>query len=239
MSDTTPTGPQLRNSDPLNADQLLEELQLQNEDLLKRAAELLKTAAEWQSAPPISSEQEAEDLAAFMKQVSALAGEKGTANSRREIQKKPYTTCADVVQRYYMDKLIKPFMTPMIDLKAKANSWLEKKRLAAEEKRKQEEAAARAKLEQARTAEEVKAAAKDLKQATAPAKAGAVKSDFGASLHQTSRWDFDVVDITKVPAKFLIVDRAAVMAYIRTGKPENPVTIPGINVKRVTQAVGG
>ena len=244
MTDTQTAAPALRNFDPLDSVALAESLVLENQDLIDRAAELKKVAEEWIAAGAIQDETEAEDLAAFLKQINNLVGDKGTANVRRTTMKTPYDTCAGVVQRFFIDQ-VKNVLDTTGDKKSLrnqllglANGWLTKKRLDDEKKKAEEAAAARAALESAKTAEEVKAASKQLQEAVAPPKAGKVKSDFGAGIHQTSRWDFDVIDITKVPQKFLVVDRTAVMAYIKTGTEKDPVKIEGITVKRVTGAVG-
>lgn len=225
------------NFDPLNETILREVLTQENQDILDRAKELLPLAEQWEKAPALASDEEAQDLADFMKQVALLAGDKGSANTRREARKKPYDAAAAVVQRFFMDGVIKPFLPQMTALKAKANAWLDHKRKLAEAEQRRKAEEAKKAMEAATTAEQVKQAATLAKAAAAPVK-GTVKSDFGSGMHQTSRWDFEVEDIAKVPHKFLVVDRSAVMAYIRTGSPEKPVTIEGIKVLRVTSAVG-
>jgi len=229
--------PALPNFDPLDPVQLAEALAEENKDLIERAAALLEKAKEWEAAPAIADAEEAQDLADFMRQVANLVGDKGSANVRRVARKGPFDVLANTVQTFFKDKLLDPFAPFRPKLVAKANAWLALENARLEKERLRLAAEAAAKLAAATTADQVKTAAKEIKAAAAPVKAG-VKSDFGSSLHQTSRWDFEIVDIAKVPAKFLTVDRVAVMAFIKTGTPKEPVKIEGITVKRVTTAVG-
>lgn len=227
-----------RNFDPLNEEVLAAALEEENADLLKRAAELLKTGADWDKVETIDNDEDAQDLAEFIKQVNMLSGDKGTANVRRETRKKPYDACGKVVQTFFKTKLIDDCEALRKRLLAKATAYVAAKRAAAEAEARRLKAEAEAKAAAAQTPAEIKAASAMMKEADKVAGSGKVKSDFGAGLHSTSRWDFEVTDITKVPAKFLTVDSTAVMAFIRTGTVEKPVSIEGILVKRVTSAVG-
>ena len=228
--------PALPNFDPMNEEVLGAALADENQDLIKRAADLLKTGADWLEQPDIDNDDDAQDLAEYIKQLSMLSGEKGVANVRRETRKKPYDACAKIVQTFFKTKLIDDCEDMRKKMLAKALVYVAKKKAEAEAKRLKAEAEAKAAA--AQTPQQIKEASAMMKQADKIAGAGNVKSDFGAGLHSSSRWDFDVIDISKVPTKFIVVDRSAVMAFIRTGTVENPVKIEGILVKRVTGAVG-
>lgn len=227
-----------RNFDPMSTEMLSSALEDENKDLVDRAKELLKTAEEWQLAPDIDNDEDAADLADFLKQVNNISGEKGQANIRREARKGPYDACSKIVQTFFKTKIIDDLETKRKALAAKANKYLADKRAKAEAEAKRLKDEAEKKAREAQTPEQIKEASAMLKTADKVAKSGGVKSDFGAGLHSTSRWDFDVIDISKVPTKFLVVDRTAVMAYIRTGTVENPVKIEGIRIFRATTAVG-
>jgi hypothetical protein len=58
-----------------------------------------------------------------------------------------------------------------------------------------------------------------------PKEAAPVRTETGTSSY-VSTWDFEVEDITKVPAKFLMVEAAAVKNAIRAGVRE----IPGLKI---------
>ncbi len=228
-----------RNYDPLNETVLADDLANENADIVARAKGLTAKAEEWEAFGPITNDEDAADLADFLRQVQELSGDKGTANVRREKRKGPYTVCAQVVQDFFKKGIIDGLEAKRKTLLAKGNAWIEKKRKAAEAESQRLAAEARKKMEEAKTAEQVKAAAATMKAAEAAAKPTGVKSDFGSKIHQTSRWAYEVLDITKVPTKFLAVDSTAIMAFVKTGSPENPVTIPGVRVYRATSAVGG
>lgn len=233
------SGTALKNSDPFNLTELETRLAFENEDLVKRAIELKAMAEKWEKAPPIASEGEAEDLAAFMKQCAQLVGDNGSGNVRRTALKKPYDDCAGTVQTFFKTKILDLLAPHQKAILAKANAWLDKKRADAAAAAKILADEARKKMEEARSAADVVTAGKMLKEAEAAAKPAAVRSDFGAKIHQTSRWDFDVIDASLIPRRYLVLDRTAVMAFIKTGTEKDPVTIAGITVKRVRNAVGG
>lgn len=217
------------NFDPLSEEQLLATLTDENSDVVKRAKALTDTCDAWDKVAVIETAKTAEALTEFLSQIGTCTE---TAETRRKAKKGVYDVCAKVVQKFFKADLMDGLETRATPLRKKLNTYLDGVRKAKEAEAKRLEDEARAKLAAAATSAEVKAATSDLKGAQKFAKSAGIKTDFGASAHQTMRWGFDIEDITKVPTKFMVIDVTAVMAFIRTGTPENPVTIPGLKVKR-------
>lgn len=229
------------NFDPLNERDVLSALELENEDILQRTKELTPKLDEWAAAlakveGKNLGDDNAADLTDFLNQVGSTWT---LADNRRDKKKRTYDVVAKVVQTFYKGKILDFLDGKRAPLKAKLSAWIEseKARKAAIARAALEEA--RKKLEAAKTAEEVKAVVAEVKTIEKTAKAGGIRTDFGSTAHGTSRWDFDVVDISKVPMKFLVIDRPTLMAYIGTGKPDSPVVVPGILVKRVSGVATG
>lgn len=223
-------GDALKNFDPLNDTALQDALKFENDDLVQRGKELAAAAEEWGKVKEISTPETAEAMTDFLSQVAQFIKD---ADARRDKKKRIYDTCAKTVQTFFKGSILDVVSPSMPALKMLLNRYLERERQrkAAEAEKARQDALAKAQA--ATTPDEVKAAAKDLKIADRVGKA-AIKSDFGSSAHQSSRWDFEIEDITKVPLKFMAIDRAAVMAYIKTGTEKEPVKIDGIKIKRVT-----
>lgn len=220
-----------RNFDPLNETQLAEALAFENEDVIARAAEILKTADEWDSVPTIDSKEDAEDLTDFLTQMGSCFD---TADDRRDKRKRVYDGPAKIVQKFFKDRVLDILEPRRKALKAKLNVYLDK--IKAENQARALVALQEANrlMEEAKTAEQVTEAAKLVKKSQTLAKSAGIKTDFGSKAHQTSRWDFEVRDIAQVPSKFLKIDEVAIRAYMSTGTEASPVAIPGILVKRVS-----
>lgn len=230
----TSNGAARPNFDPLNEKDLAEALKVENEDLEQRVKELLATADEWDAIAVIDNQEDAEGLTDFLTQMKNAWN---TGDTRRDTRKRVYTGPADVVQKFFK-KIVLDVLEPRgTALKKKLGAYIAKVNAEKAAAAKALADEARRKMEAATTAEETRAAAKDLKAAVVAGKATGLKTDFGSKVHSSTRWDFDVLDITKVPQRFLVVDRVAVMAYIGTGSVDKPVTIEGINVKRVSSTV--
>lgn len=223
----------LPNFDPLNETVMTDILNQEAEDVVARLKELDPKFDEWMKIGDITTRQDAEDLTDFLEQVSKL---NKTADDRREKRKIPYDAISKVIQKVYKHAVMDVLATKAAPLKQRLNVWLDKQKEIAKAAAQVEIEAAQRAVAAATTPAEIKAASHMLKEAQKKGKSAGIKTDFGSTAHQTSRWDFDVTDITKVPAKFLTVDRTAVMAFIGTGTVENPVTIEGILVKRSTSA---
>lgn len=233
----TSDGAQRPNSDPMNAEQLLSSIAFENEDLLAKVTAIVATAEEWGKLDTLRDAEDAEDLTNFMSQVGNALD---MADKRRDLRKRPYDECAKVVQKFFKEKAIDLLVSKKEALKKKLLvPYLEKVKKANEAEAARRAAAAQAAIDAAKTPEEVKVATKDLKSAKTFAKSTGIKTDFGAKTHLTMTWSYEVMDIAKVPAKYLVVDNAALMAVIRTGTEEKPVEIPGILVKRVANSAGG
>lgn len=235
MSDTAQPAAALRNSDPLSVKQLESELLLENEDAMQRLAELLKQFDQWDKLPVVNTKDNAEAMADFLEQVKNLHE---MVDDRRDKRKRPYDACATLIQNVLKKGIIDVLAERKKPLAAKMTVWLEKQKEIAKVKALVALQDAKKALDEAKTPDEVKAAIKAAKEAEKSAKGAGLKTDFGASQSLTGTWGYDVEDITKVPAKYLVVDNAAVMAVLRTGTEAAPVHIPGLKTKRVNQAVG-
>lgn len=222
------------NFDPLNVEQLAASIIEENADILANVAEAVSTADDWDKIAKIDNEEDAKDLTDFLNQIGSI---EETAEDRRVKRKSPFDSLASTVQRFFMDKALNVLGPRKKTLKAKLKVWVdaETARKAAEARVKAE--AARKALEAAQTPEQVKAATKDIKKFSGPVKGG-IATDYGSKVHTTSSWGYEVVDVTLVPRQYMAIDNAAVMAFIRTGTVEAPVTIAGLKVVRKSTLAG-
>lgn len=186
-----------------NSPPLGERLALDHADLLKRAAD--GVAGVPVDLAAIQSEEEAE---AFTDQAADLKDLLEEADAAFEPEKKPWRDASKTVDDFFSFRsAIKAAVARLV---AQLNAYATAKRDAA---RKAELA------EQERARREAEAFDEPVPiVAPAPVKDVArVVTPFGRKAAAGTKWDWELVDITKVPAHYLIVNKAMVDAAVKTG----------------------
>ena len=260
MADATPPAGAGHNSGvldlslALDATQLRADLTADSVALLKRSEELTGafTRFEKATAAGITTEEMAGKAGDFVRQLAAAVK---VIDDRRTVVKAPVLAAQRQIDAYY-----KGGMSDLLDaMKAKVlgkiTAYQRAEQAKADEARRAEAARAReeaarqeALAEAARTAEEADTAmvraveAEETAQAlAAPSTAPApiMRSDMGTSVGmRKGPWQVRVVDITKVPAQFLMVNNPVLLATAKTDPRitagEQP--IPGVEFFRDTVA---
>lgn len=186
-----------------NSPPLGERLALDHAELVKRAQEAIAGVPVDLAA--IQSEQEAEDYTDQAGDIKDLIAE---ADAAFEPEKKPWRDAAKTVDDFFAFR--SDLKAAVARLVAKLNAHATAKRDAQRQVELAEQERAR---KEAIAFEEpvpmvVVAPVKDVARVVTP---------FGRKASAGTKWDWELVDITKVPAHYLIVNKAMVDAAVKTG----------------------
>lgn len=225
-------GPKLSDySETISAAVLRTEIEYDYADAMKRVEELIDEDAKRRDRfpkgfPSAEVRERANDVAKQIKdQIAHL-------KDLHEKTKKPFLDCGRVVDGWFNAERIKPLDDALAWLMRQATAWDNQVRAAASLKARQEkEAAEKAAAEMLALSDIGKATdeAVDAAIATAESAARAVErpvaavtrvygSTTGGVSSQSTKWAVKVVDKTKVPLEYLIVDEAGLLAMRKVRK---------------------
>lgn len=189
----------------------------------------------------IETEDQARNCADLAAQLRSAYKE---AESKRVLEKKPFDELAAVAHNWF-GRYTAAFTAMGKAVIARADSYqaakreAERKRLAEEAARQRAEAERLAQANQIEAAVQVaEAAQKTEAQAAAPA-VGHTTGALGGSLGSRTVWEFEVVDIAKLPPEYLLPNTAAIRAFMngQTKQKKTPA-LPGVTFKQVTSTTG-
>lgn len=212
------------NFDPMDVVALAELIANENEDVTAKVKAFEATFKDWEAFGDLETEQDAEDLAEFL----AGVGKWWTiADTRRTARKVPYDNLADTVQQAFKDMALVTLANMKTTLAPVMKKWLLAKKAADAVEAQRLAAEAQAKIAAAVTKEDVKDANKIASAAKKLAKGAGVSTIYGASAGLSTKWKYEVTDITLVPAAYLLVDNELINKTISGGKVKE---IPGLRI---------
>lgn len=230
----------LTNLPPLpTPESLLQTLQIDNAKLLERH-DAFKAAME-RFPTAIDSDEAAGKAADFAAQLKSGAD---IAESKRVEHKKPFDELAAVPHGFF-GRMANDFSTWRRTVLSRCDAWqaakreAERKRLAEEAARQRAEAERLAQENKIEAAVQVAEAAHKTEQQSAAPSVARTTGALGGTLGTRTNWDFEVTDIAKLPAEYLLPNNAAIRAFMhgQTKQKKTP-ELPGVTFKQVTSTTG-
>jgi hypothetical protein len=227
------------NQPPSVMEQIQAELSESQATIIRRRDDLL---AGLDRAPEsIGNDETAGKMADFIKQLTACTK---AAESARVGAKEPHLEASRAVDGFFK-KITDPLASAKTKIQQRLDFYLREK-AAAEQRRRSEEAAEMERLakdaaDRAQTEAQVTAAiaveerAGEMRQEAQakPADMARTRGDFGAVATLRSVWTFEVMDRSKIPADYLMVNEAAIKGAVKAGIRE----IPGVRIYQEQSAV--
>ena len=225
---------------------LLAQLRAENAKLIDRHAafgEAMKRVPE-----KIETEDQAKNAADMAAQLKSGAD---LAESKRVEAKKPYDELAKVAHGL-LGGIAADFSAWRQTIIRKADAFqaakreAERKRLAAEVETKRKEAEALAQQGNMDAAIEVSEAAAKVEQQAAAPSVARTQGALGGSFGSRTTWEVEILDVTKLPAQYLLPNMAAInvqknafnkMKQLEKGK-EYTNLIPGVRIYEKTETTG-
>lgn len=224
---------------PPRAAALQDELSARHLQLAARRDELLEAMK--RAPEKVTDDETAGRVGDFIKQIMACHK---NAEATRVAEKEPHLESCRVVDGWFK-KITDPLASAKKAMEERLNKYLvakaEAARREAEEKARREREEAERLAAAATTDKQLDVAiaheaAADAAAVTAqakPAELSRTRGDFGAVASLRTTWDFEVTDISAVPAEFLMVNDVAVRGSIKGGRR----VIPGIRIFEKQTAV--
>ena len=198
--------------------------------LMQYRAQVQATVTEAQAMEVESAEQE-QRAAEFLARIKALL--KRIEAEQRLLIEEPQAYVR-AVQNFTLP-LRKDLERAATEVKRKIESWAYQRELARREaEKKAQEEAARIQREMDLRAKKAGVEPVTIVPPVLPERKEPVRTESGTTSYITV-WDYEVVDVSKIPARYLVADptnRAAVMDAIRAGVRE----IPGLRIYERVQA---
>jgi hypothetical protein len=225
---------------------LLNTLKADNAALLERHAAF--GAAMKRFPETISTEEEAQKAADFAAQ---LASGNKVAEAKRVETKKPYDELAAVPHSLFggVARDFEQWRKVVISrghLYQQAKERAERERLAAEAEQKRKEAEALAQQGKMDAAIETAQAAQKVEQQAAAPSVARTQGALGGSFGSRTTWEWEILDVTKLPAPYLLPNTGAItaqkntlnkMGKLEAGK-EYTDLIPGVRIYEKTSTTG-
>lgn len=229
----------------LDADQLLRDLRADTAPLAARTDELVAAFDRFDARTKdgIADDEVLAKAGDFVRQLSAHIT---AVDSRRTVIKAPVLAAQRAIDGFFKSSLADPVDRAKVAVTRRIDDYM--RRLRQEEEARAREEAARQRAEADRMAREaeqrrsttlmdaaIEAEAKADAAEAAPVTVAPVRSDFGTTIStRHGPWKVRVTDITKVPAQYLVVNEAVLIATARTNPAiaagEQPV--PGVEFYR-------
>lgn len=227
------------NNPPSDAAILRDQLGATHADLATRTDELIAGVS--RMPPAIEDETTEKRAIEFAKQIGA---HEKLCDGTRKAVKAPYAEAVKVVDAFF-GGMVDPLKTGrdvvLRKLTAFQTAKTEAERKAREEAARKAEEEARAAaaaittdadLETAIAKEEQAVAAVQATEATT-ADLSRTRGTFGSTASLRTTWEFDIEDVNRVPAEFLMPNEAAIRAAIKGGRRD----IPGVRIYQKQQTV--
>lgn len=228
------------------AESLLASLKADNPKLIERH----KAFGEAMARLPVKIENEADaekcaDMAAQLKAGFDMA------EGKRTETKRPYDELSKVVHGFFsgIGSDFYQWRTTVfnrVDAYQKAKREAERQRLEAEAAAKRAEADRLAEAGNIDAATQVAEKALATEQAAASPSAGATRGAYGGVLGSRTTWEFEVLDVSKLPKEHLMPNMPGIRAAVQTlnkhkqlkDGQENTALIPGVRIFQKTSTTG-